>query len=629
LDTYTGYFDSTKTGTNDLVGAFGLGSKSPFSYSSAFTVEAVKDGKKSIFAMVKVDDMPSYEELLIDEPTTKGNSVKIKIPIESRHIQQVAAKAKKVFKWFETPPVFRGQEIEVTKPEIARQFKTATFYRSDEYEYISNSFKALQGNILYPIDLSFIEDLDLGLIELFRESNSNIIVLDFPIGSVQPSASREELNYDERTKKAIVRKIEELRKEILEEIQNQIGDPNDMLDIRYKNLRDFVSDSRWISDNASSYLPDLNYQIPLVADLEWKVSFKKRGVMRSSSKQSEIDLKRLFWQLDQHNQMIIFVDSTNNRWKTMLRKYLVSNAVHQKRIFVTDDPMVFRYTEKVKKVEDLPIDQQVLKANRVKNNQNKWKEQFWGQDSRLLRKDVNPANQIILNEWKRYYLTRERGKVTFLGKEFSTKKFEEMMCQFTELTGFNPVPAKGFYVLSPWYRKSEDFKTDRWFSFEDYFISKMWEFVNSTAKIGDDLIGRGFKVYKDYARFSLSYQSPFSERFLEMLKLYGPELEEKHPELKDFMDNREESQDFADGKESENLSSQVKILYRLKHRWGRHFSEKARICRAMNAIMNRICTENKVERTKKYPLLTLMDCYQGMAYSPVDLATELDEYFGK
>ena len=46
---YTTYFESTKTESNDYIGALGLGSKSPFAYTDNFTVTAIKDGKKGIY----------------------------------------------------------------------------------------------------------------------------------------------------------------------------------------------------------------------------------------------------------------------------------------------------------------------------------------------------------------------------------------------------------------------------------------------------------------------------------------------------------------------------------------------------------------------------------------------------
>ena len=45
--TYTTYFDSNKTHSNDFVGCMGLGSKTPFTLSDAFTVTSVKDNKKT------------------------------------------------------------------------------------------------------------------------------------------------------------------------------------------------------------------------------------------------------------------------------------------------------------------------------------------------------------------------------------------------------------------------------------------------------------------------------------------------------------------------------------------------------------------------------------------------------
>lgn len=48
---YTTYFESTKTNSNDYIGALGLGSKSPFSYTNNFTVTAIKDGKKGFIVL--------------------------------------------------------------------------------------------------------------------------------------------------------------------------------------------------------------------------------------------------------------------------------------------------------------------------------------------------------------------------------------------------------------------------------------------------------------------------------------------------------------------------------------------------------------------------------------------------
>ena len=48
LNIYTTYFESTKTESNQFIGALGLGSKSPFSYTDNFTVTAIQIGRAHV-----------------------------------------------------------------------------------------------------------------------------------------------------------------------------------------------------------------------------------------------------------------------------------------------------------------------------------------------------------------------------------------------------------------------------------------------------------------------------------------------------------------------------------------------------------------------------------------------------
>ena len=62
---YTTYFESTKTGSNDFIGALGLGSKSPFSYTENFTLQ-IRKGKQTV--NVKVKKPQSFNE---EDPRVK------------------------------------------------------------------------------------------------------------------------------------------------------------------------------------------------------------------------------------------------------------------------------------------------------------------------------------------------------------------------------------------------------------------------------------------------------------------------------------------------------------------------------------------------------------------------------
>ena len=56
LDLYSTYFFSSKRETNDEVGGFGLGSKSPFAVSSSFNVLSRKDGMETHISCSKLGD---------------------------------------------------------------------------------------------------------------------------------------------------------------------------------------------------------------------------------------------------------------------------------------------------------------------------------------------------------------------------------------------------------------------------------------------------------------------------------------------------------------------------------------------------------------------------------------------
>ena len=49
---YTCYFKSTKADTNKQLGCFGLGSKTPLSYTDQFSVTSCKDGKKYLYLVM-------------------------------------------------------------------------------------------------------------------------------------------------------------------------------------------------------------------------------------------------------------------------------------------------------------------------------------------------------------------------------------------------------------------------------------------------------------------------------------------------------------------------------------------------------------------------------------------------
>ncbi|MBU2515922.1 ATP-binding protein, partial [bacterium] len=74
---YTTYFESTKTETNDQVGSFGLGSKSPYAYTDNFTVTSFFNGKKTIYSMFKGEEGFPVVAVLNQTETEEDNGLEI------------------------------------------------------------------------------------------------------------------------------------------------------------------------------------------------------------------------------------------------------------------------------------------------------------------------------------------------------------------------------------------------------------------------------------------------------------------------------------------------------------------------------------------------------------------------
>jgi hypothetical protein len=203
---FTTFFESTKTDSNDYVGALGLGSKSPFSYTDNFTVTAIKDGVKGIYtAFINDSGVPSIA-LMTSENTTEANGVEIKFSVNERYdFDKFRQEAEIVYRYFEKVPNVKGNSnFAVKKPE----YETVDIipgvhsYKSDH----ATTSRAIMGNIAYPIDVPNAEK-NLGpLVQLLKCG----IEMHFNIGELDFQASREGLSYIQSTIDAIKKKLEAL-----------------------------------------------------------------------------------------------------------------------------------------------------------------------------------------------------------------------------------------------------------------------------------------------------------------------------------------------------------------------------------------------------------------------------------
>lgn len=221
MNLYSTYFESTKTDSNDQIGALGLGSKSPFSYTDSFNVTSIWGGmSKSYTAFIDKNGTPSIVKVH-EEESSEHNGIEVKFAVDKNDMDDFARKAGVVFRIFKNKPNVVGNtrysQYEQTLTEVLGgdgwHFYKTSFYTSDRAV-------ALQGNIEYPIDKNLLGKLD---------DNQEFIAdgkfyIDFKIGELDIAASREGLGYDETTIENIKNALSRVYTEFMAKLEEKIND---------------------------------------------------------------------------------------------------------------------------------------------------------------------------------------------------------------------------------------------------------------------------------------------------------------------------------------------------------------------------------------------------------------------
>jgi hypothetical protein len=202
---YTTYFESTKTSSNEFIGALGLGSKSPFSYTDNFTVTAIQNGRKGIYsAFINKEGVPSIA-LMMQETTNDPAGVEVKFSVNDRYdFDKFRQEARIVYKHFSLRPVISGNgDFGFVDAE----------YESRDIVPGVHSFKgqggsaAIMGNIAYPIE---VPNADGSIPPELKALLSCGLEMHFGIGELDFQASREGLSYIPSTVAAIKAKLEQV-----------------------------------------------------------------------------------------------------------------------------------------------------------------------------------------------------------------------------------------------------------------------------------------------------------------------------------------------------------------------------------------------------------------------------------
>lgn len=214
---YTTYFESTKTASNEFIGALGLGSKSPFSYTDNFTVTAIKDGRKGIYsAFINGEGVPSIA-LMMEEETDEPSGVEIKFSVNDRwDFDKFRSEAEYVYRYFKVLPEITGSTVNVTKPSYdTMDIISGVHIKVNDSR--RNSSVAVMGNIAYPIEIPQA-DKTLGDLAYMLDCG---LEMHFDIGELDFQASREGLSYIPQTIEAIKRKLTAVNDKLVERLTEE------------------------------------------------------------------------------------------------------------------------------------------------------------------------------------------------------------------------------------------------------------------------------------------------------------------------------------------------------------------------------------------------------------------------
>lgn len=222
LKGYGQFGHTTKDKSNDYIGGFGLGSKSGLAVAQQFTVIAIKDGKKNV-VVVGWDEtgLPSLG-FLDEQDTDESNGVTIQIPSAQGHSDWADVVAGSMFIGWE-----RGSIIINGKEPVKSVHDTTQFQRINggwltlgersggRYYYGGGETHALVHGVYYSIPNEKFHDRDMGHI-------LNGSVLDIPNGAVDILPSRDDLEWTDRTVKAVRDVANTMVKAIVAEYEKQI-----------------------------------------------------------------------------------------------------------------------------------------------------------------------------------------------------------------------------------------------------------------------------------------------------------------------------------------------------------------------------------------------------------------------
>lgn len=291
MNLYTTIFESSKEDTNTQVGKLGLGSKSPFAYTDTFTVRAILDGEcRTYSAYIGPTHVPQIA-LLGTEETDEPNGVEVRFPVKAGDTDDFIDEAYNLMFGFDVRPRCTGYVLQ--QDPVREQL-----YSGDGWVMYKgrDGGQARQGCVLYPIDYNALSINDDAMYALLKEH----LVIDFPIGSLDITASRESLSYDASTRANILAALQKVSAVLAEKMRHTIDDQKTFWDatiawtklkaasgLGYQLFKNHAWRGRPLKDNIKLVTEDKNYtpiNLQGLEDGRYSIDFYPEAALRKAQR---------------------------------------------------------------------------------------------------------------------------------------------------------------------------------------------------------------------------------------------------------------------------------------------------------------------------------------------------------
>lgn len=238
------YGESTKRDGNEFTGGFGIGAKTPFTYTDTFNIVTITDDEdgrhKRTYIAHKSDNGFAKMSLVGTEETDDDTGTSISFAVESKDFSDFAYAVKNVCNFWSPRPKVTG----------AQRFS----WKDEEVLHKGTGWELVKGYDAVPLVLIDRIPYKMRLDAIFRSSRSGEVYqvlsripirMYFETGEVNISATREDLDYKDKTIKAIKERAAECLKALKVKVAKIVEDAPSLWDATilwrenahtYKNL---------------------------------------------------------------------------------------------------------------------------------------------------------------------------------------------------------------------------------------------------------------------------------------------------------------------------------------------------------------------------------------------------------